>query len=290
MARMGRQKFTNKQNMLHKSVLCVWYSFCSCLIYKPAGRKSFCLLEKLPGMSILNVFYDWMHCKHLGADQYVYGSVLWILVYKVLTLSAEENLKNLWDKVVKFYIDQKVPSRYTAMKITMFIKTSDPGPKLRGKAAQVKDFGKPLLHVWQHFSNQHTPHRDKITVLLKATVQQEDLLHQYKYTYALPTGAAYTFKQLVFSMLQLQADLAHSYAIAGVKLFTMTQKSHFLAHLALTCDKVNPSVVWCYKGEDYMHVMRVLTENCVKGNSALQVSHKIAEHYRLALHFELKGL
>ena len=117
------------------------------------------------------------------------------------------------------------------------------------------------------------------------------MIHNHKYSYAFPKEDAVTFKQLTFSMLQLQADLAHHYAtVAGMKMFTITQKSHFQAHLALTCDTVNPAAVWCYKGEDYMHVMRVLTENCVKGNSAVQVSHKLAEHYRLALHLEMTAM
>ena len=38
----------------------------------------------LPGVSILTVAPDWMHGKHLGTDQYVYGSILHCLVYEIM--------------------------------------------------------------------------------------------------------------------------------------------------------------------------------------------------------------
>ena len=152
-------------------------------------------------MSILNVHYDWMHCKHLGADQYIYGSILWLLVYTVLGGSPEDNLVSIWDDIVEFYKSKGIPSRYTAMKISMFIKPNDAGPKLRGKAAQVKDFAKPMLFVWEKFAKKTTPNMQKITVLLKANVKLEELLHDNKYNYAFPANVEYTFKQLVFSFL-----------------------------------------------------------------------------------------
>ena len=36
---------------------------------------------ELPGVSVHTVYADYMHCKLLGTDQYIFGSVLWLLVY-----------------------------------------------------------------------------------------------------------------------------------------------------------------------------------------------------------------
>ena len=41
-------------------------------------------LFQLPGLSILVVAADLMHCKHLGTDMYVFGSVLWVLCYDIM--------------------------------------------------------------------------------------------------------------------------------------------------------------------------------------------------------------
>ena len=66
------------------------------------------------------------------------------------------------------------------------------------------------------------------------------MIHHHKYSYSFPKNDAVTFKQLTFSMLQLQADLALHYAtVAGMKMFTITQKSYSQAHLAFTCDTLN---------------------------------------------------
>jgi hypothetical protein len=42
-------------------------------------------LFSLPGVGISTVHVDWLHTKHLGVDCYVYGSVLHMLVYSILT-------------------------------------------------------------------------------------------------------------------------------------------------------------------------------------------------------------
>ena len=42
------------------------------------------LLFDLPGLSILTVSADHMHCKHMGVDQYFFGSVLMLLAYYVM--------------------------------------------------------------------------------------------------------------------------------------------------------------------------------------------------------------
>ena len=35
----------------------------------------------LDGVSLHTVHADYMHCKLLGTDQYIFGSVLWLLIY-----------------------------------------------------------------------------------------------------------------------------------------------------------------------------------------------------------------
>ena len=235
-----------------------------------------------------------MHCKHLGADQYTFGSVLYLLVYFIMGGTQQDNLDKIWKHIQGYYSSHKHLTRYTAMKLTMFKKPKDEGPKLRGKAAQVKSFCEPCLSAWLKFSgatNASGGTADamlcNITTLLRANCKIEQLMSNNKFKYAFSKDDATTLKQAMFSMLQLQTTVAHHYAtVEKIKVFTVTTKSHFLAHLALQAHVINPAVCWCYKGEDFMQCMRTLTENCIRGNSVTTVSHKIASHYRLALHFE----
>ena len=56
----------------------------------------------LPGVSILTVGVDLMHIKHLGTDKYMYGSVLYLLCFHVLSSSPLENLKVVADDVRQY--------------------------------------------------------------------------------------------------------------------------------------------------------------------------------------------
>ena len=42
------------------------------------------LLFRIPGVTIWTVWADWMHTKYIGTDQYLFGSILWLIVYKLL--------------------------------------------------------------------------------------------------------------------------------------------------------------------------------------------------------------
>ena len=59
----------------------------------------------IPGFSISALMIDWMHCKHLGADQYFYGSVLCWLCRFVMRGSPKENLDALFDHIHKYSQD-----------------------------------------------------------------------------------------------------------------------------------------------------------------------------------------
>jgi hypothetical protein len=48
------------------------------------------LLLTLPGVSILTCSADHMHCKHMGTDQWFFGSVIMLLVYYVMPGQALE--------------------------------------------------------------------------------------------------------------------------------------------------------------------------------------------------------
>ena len=48
-----------------------------------AGLKR-CILYDIIGVTILSFYPDWMHCKALGIDKILHGSVLWLLVHHIL--------------------------------------------------------------------------------------------------------------------------------------------------------------------------------------------------------------
>ena len=74
----------------------------------------------IEGVTILSFYPDWMHCKSLGIDKPLLGSVLYILIHYVLLGSVEENLMVVWQDIQKEYEKLGSANRYGHMRQTMF--------------------------------------------------------------------------------------------------------------------------------------------------------------------------
>ena len=101
-------------------------------------ERSKCKLFTLPGLSACTVALDWMHCKYLGSDQYMFGSVMWLLCFVVMPETPLQNLLACWIFISRFYKEQETEHRFKFLnKLSMFVRKSG-FPKLRGKAAEKK--------------------------------------------------------------------------------------------------------------------------------------------------------
>jgi hypothetical protein len=97
-----------------------------------------------------------MHVKHLGTDMYYYGSILWLLIYAILSNTPEVNLCTVWGAISGYYSHNRVVDTFRNMKLSMFTDPAAPRntyPKLKGRAAEVKRLGPALLHVWERWGN-----------------------------------------------------------------------------------------------------------------------------------------
>lgn len=81
---------------------------------------------------------DWLHCHYLGAAQYIFGSIFWLLVYHLLPADPQNNLLAVWARMQQLYKAYRVQHCYSYFnRLTMFVKKTG-GPKLRGRGAEVK--------------------------------------------------------------------------------------------------------------------------------------------------------
>ena len=123
---------------------------------------------QIEGVTILSFYPDWMHCKSLGIDEPLLGSTLWLLVHHVLPGSPEENLQSVWDNIQEEYEAQDTECRYGQMRQSMF--TTKSQPKLKGKAAEVKDMGPVLLEVFRRHHNPLLVIHQKFLVVLEGSL------------------------------------------------------------------------------------------------------------------------
>ena len=245
----------------------------------------------LPSVSALTVGLDYTHAKYLGMDQYQFGSVLYLLVFIVMQGSPMQNLTKIWVCVKQYYKEHKTPVRHRYLnKLTMFCRKKG-FPKLRGKAAEIKYFGKPLLAVWSKWMNPALVVHRRIHLMLKCNVMMEDIMSEHKNDFALPPESATKFKQTAFTMAQLQTQVAEHFLSnclheQGQPLFDITSKTHMVLHCALLSGSINPRKTWCFTGEDMMQKGQILFASCAKGDTGPDAVCKGMSHYRLALHLE----
>ena len=138
----------------------------------------------LPWTSICNLEYDYAHCKYLGVDRPLYSSVLYLMIFHVLTLgSPDANMAWLWSEIKRHYKAFEVHAHFQYLnKISMFWRAKTKSLSLRGKAAEIRSLARPLLAIW---AAKMTP-----GMLLKLNWRLEELLEVNKFEFALAEADA----------------------------------------------------------------------------------------------------
>ena len=248
------------------------------------AQRSQCPLFLLAWLSACNISYDFMHVKYLGADQYLYGSCVYLLCFDMLPGTPKENLTVIWCWMKAYYKQHKPLVRYRVFhKLTMFLKKKD-YPKLRGKAAEVKAFGKVLCEMWVHFMNKRNTRHKQIRFLLKSNVEMDNILAEFPVGdghYRLPEDGYKRFVTACFEVAQTTKALNEFYAGIEIKVFNVTAKVHCMLHVALLARWMHPALTWCYAGEDFIRVVQTLLQSCIRGNNPFQAMNKATRHYTL---------
>ena len=108
--------------------------------------------------------------------QVLYGSVLHLLVHYLLSGEPQQNLTTVWVQFLEFYKAYKIQERYWSLKLTMF--TANNGFKLKGRAAEIRSFGRVLHPVWKKYMNKALVLHRKIELCLRLNIHMEDILDQ----------------------------------------------------------------------------------------------------------------
>ena len=158
-------------------------------------------------------------------------------------------------------------------------KASTTLPLLKGKAAQVRHVLVPMLRVCNKFLNKHDAAHKKIIELLECAIRMEDAMDQHTGEYALPAGVGAQYKADAERFVKLNTALGHHYHHKkhrgkAMLIFHMTIKFHYLLHLGLVSQYMNPRCAWCYAGESLMHKVRILVQASCRGVSAPGINDK----------------
>ena len=237
----------------------------------------------MSNLSACNVAMDWMHIKYLGADQYNYASVLFLLTHHILPGTPASNMEVIWKELLHIYKRDDIPSRFRYLNtVRMFLRKNNI-VKLRGKASEIRHLHGPILEIWRHHMVEAVSVHRKILVMLKLNSTLEGILTNAKGDFVLSAEDAEQFQDATMGWLLLQKQLEDHFSDSDVPLFNVTEKSHFIEHACLLSKFINPRVVWCFAGEDQQRRTQKLAETCVKGLGPAKASLKMMSRYRLAL-------
>ena len=249
-----------------------------------------CFLFQLPGMSALSISMDYMHCMFLGWLQYLYGSIISILVFDCI--GGTDYLQNLlWvgDYIKSFQKANNVKHRYNRKldKLSMFQKDNK-YPKLRGKAIEISALAQRLWVLWQDKMDSSNVQHRMIQILLQRNSQISDILEEFHPRFgflAVPMPQCEELYSKGTQMAHIHSCLMTFYQSENEKLFNLTTKTHFVMHSLYNARWVHPSLVWCFKGEDTMQRVAKLWKSCLDGCKHWQVAKRASwkERHLLAM-------
>ena len=243
------------------------------------------LLRHVPGVGMCNYIPDTMHCKHLGPDKSFAGSTLRNLTHHILPGDPKNSLQTIWKDIVAEYKRQNTTTRFGIITANM-IQGQRKLPELRGKAAQLRSLMPVLLRVWTARMDQsNAQHRD-IRDGLAASSEIDRILHEHRGLPRFPPAVRVKFRKACFTYVQSQAALINFYH-PDIALYNVTTKSHYILHLGLICEFINPSLGACWQGEDMMRVVRRLLQSCANGARPAMAARIGMQKYCMALSFEL---
>ena len=161
----------------------------------------------------------------------------------------------------------------------MFTHSGTEFPGLKTKAAETKDLCKPLLHCWNKWMDAgNTQHRQAKT-LLTLGVKLEQTLDDNKGEFKLPDQAARDWKKECQGLALANSALGHYYHARREMLFHFTIKWHYLLHLALMGQHMNPRLGSCYSGECMMKVVKSVVQSSHLGSPPPLVVNKVMTKY-----------
>ena len=137
--------------------------------------RSKCGLFEIRHLTAVNVQCDYMHAKYLGTDLVAFASVLWLAIFVAGSQSPAKNLADFQKHLKSYYQEHNTASRFSAFNSYKYFMNKK-GMKLKGKAAQVKAFGQPLLEFWQKVYNPSVSIHKLVLVYMKLNVKCEELM------------------------------------------------------------------------------------------------------------------
>ena len=158
---------------------------------------------------------------------------MWLPIHVLLPGTAQENLQKIWGDIARLYDEYSTQNRYWVIRMSMF--NTGSAPKVKGKAAEVKDLLPVLVSIWERYHNPQLDIHRKILVVLQGSYHMDHLLSQHPEDYALPSNVADDLVSTCCITLSTWYAVFKHFKDEGQQppLFGLTAKAHLLMHCCI---------------------------------------------------------
>ena len=165
----------------------------------------------------------------------------------------------------------------------MYYNGKDDFPRLKSKAAETRHLCGALLYAFEQTMNAGNAQHKTAKLLLGLAGSIEELIDDHKDEYRLSVSVAANWKKLCQGFVQVNAKLGHHYHPQKIMLFHFTIKFHYLLHIAMLGQGLNPRLGWCYCGENMMQVCKSIVQASHLGSPPPLVVNKVMTRYARGL-------
>ena len=271
---------------------------------KPVSMGQWMFTEKHPlfkarniGYNVHHVMLDVMHLADLGMNQHILASILYILPFDCALPGRLDDKKQLiWQELLSAYQQLGTPAgeklaHTTFEGIWEDRRSGSPStyPVLGAKAAISRHFVPALklvmlnLENWAPLHDRTAPFlTHSIALLVALDIFYETIMFEGPWLSEIGAQQAHDSLQAVGAHHQHLCNMSLE---QGRKLFYLTEKAHYMQHVAIECiaTRSNPRLGWTYADEDFMGRIAKVASQCTRARGPLRVTGALFLRYRHCL-------
>lgn len=233
-------------------------------------------------LSQMNCECDELHVLHLGLNQCLLGTALWLLVYRCLTGIPSANLLKVWDHMKAHYTQHNPPCQFSSLTLKSFV---DPSrhradyPRLRGRGMEVKYALNPILSAYKCFKRVGNAEDAATIVVLEIMSEIQAIFDEHSSGYFIPPDDAERVLGLADDLLEQYAILHNLSSGRGDLLFKVIPKNHVFWHLCFRCRFAHPRLGNTCLDEDYVRRIKKIVAMSASGLALHAIPNKVVDKF-----------
>lgn len=239
-------------------------------------------LFRFLGCSVHTVHCDILHTVSLGVAQQVAGNVLFYMIWHIFQGPFKRRLQKVWVEIEDFYNSTPGAQRIRRLTWAMFLPQVTAPKKhypviSKLKAKETEWLARALQWVWAQYTDKEDDVQVHITLVLNYLVEIYD--HCTSAGLFFTAEQALSFQQACNNLMVHWQHLSRWALNSGFKLFNITPKWHYLAHVAEQALYLHPRCGWTFSDESFVGKVALLARASTGGIAVDTLCDIIAKKY-----------